>query len=61
MRSDKLRAVVAIAALSIWGGGSFVLTGDAAPQSAAPQGAPTFSRDVAPIFYDKCVGCHRPG
>ena len=23
--------------------------------------APTFSRDVAPIFYDKCVSCHRPG
>src|SRR5918996_749035 len=22
---------------------------------------PTFSRDVAPIFYAKCVTCHRPG
>ena len=23
--------------------------------------APTFSRDVAPILYKNCVGCHRPG
>jgi hypothetical protein len=22
--------------------------------------APTFSKDVAPIFYKRCVGCHRP-
>lgn len=22
---------------------------------------PTFSKDVAPILYDRCVGCHRPG
>src|SRR5512132_282721 len=21
----------------------------------------TFSKDVAPIFYKNCVGCHRPG
>src|SRR5438045_7113361 len=25
------------------------------------QNAPTFSRDVAPILYSKCVTCHRPG
>ena len=25
-----------------------------------PAAAPTFSRDVAPIFYRHCVGCHRP-
>jgi hypothetical protein len=23
--------------------------------------APTFSGDVAPIFYNRCVSCHRPG
>jgi hypothetical protein len=23
--------------------------------------APTFTRDVAPIFYKNCVSCHRPG
>ncbi|HXD72196.1 MAG TPA: hypothetical protein VN628_00595 [Vicinamibacterales bacterium] len=25
------------------------------------QNAPTFSKDVAPILYSKCVQCHRPG
>ena len=24
-------------------------------------GAPTFNKDVAPILYKNCVGCHRPG
>src|SRR5262245_3697573 len=23
-------------------------------------GAPTFTKDVAPIFYGRCAGCHRP-
>ena len=23
--------------------------------------APTFNRDVAPVFYRKCLSCHRPG
>jgi hypothetical protein len=23
--------------------------------------APTYSRDVAPIFFEKCASCHRPG
>ena len=27
---------------------------------AQAQTAPTFTRDVAPIFYSKCVECHRP-
>ncbi|HEY7499424.1 MAG TPA: cytochrome c [Vicinamibacterales bacterium] len=43
----------------------------AAPQQGAPAAAPsaarggnpipTFSKDVAPILYKNCVGCHRPG
>ncbi len=24
-------------------------------------GAPTFNKDVAPILFKNCVGCHRPG
>ncbi|HWI20575.1 MAG TPA: cytochrome c, partial [Vicinamibacterales bacterium] len=31
----------------------------AAPLSAGAQ-TPTFAKDVAPIFYSKCVECHRP-
>src|SRR5262245_53993999 len=61
MRPDKLRAVVFVAALGAVAAGGVVITGDAAPQNAGAQPIPTFSRDVAPIFYDKCVGCHRPG
>src|SRR5213079_1195602 len=29
--------------------------------SSAASAAPTFSKDVAPIFYRSCVECHRPG
>jgi len=28
---------------------------------AASQSSPTFSRDVAPIFFANCTSCHRPG
>ena len=36
----------------------------AGPVLAASEGAegvPTFTRDVAPILFDNCVTCHRPG
>src|SRR5258708_12275154 len=26
----------------------------------APKAAPTFTKDIAPIFQDKCQSCHRP-
>ena len=29
--------------------------------AAADTNAPTFSRDVAPIMFNKCASCHRPG
>src|SRR5262252_829507 len=32
-----------------------------APLSAAPDEVPTFTRDVAPILYARCVSCHRAG
>jgi hypothetical protein len=28
---------------------------------APPPNLPTFSKDVAPILYNRCVSCHRPG
>src|SRR6188508_169000 len=31
------------------------------PQAAAPHPAPTFAKDVAPIMFNKCATCHRPG
>ncbi len=37
-------------------------TPGASPASArASTAVPTFSKDVAPILYRNCVGCHRPG
>ena len=30
------------------------------PVAAGAQSATTFAKDVAPIFYAKCVECHRP-
>jgi hypothetical protein len=29
--------------------------------AAADPGAPTFAKDVAPIMFNKCASCHRPG
>jgi mono/diheme cytochrome c family protein len=37
-----------------------LLPGLAAAQNR-PAAAPTFSKDVAPIFYKNCTSCHRPG
>ncbi len=36
---------------------------ETAPPAAAgaPAASPTFAKDVAPIVYSKCAGCHRPG
>jgi hypothetical protein len=28
---------------------------------SAQNNAPTFTKDVAPIIFEKCAGCHRPG
>src|SRR3990170_449302 len=35
------------------------LCGCAAPRRDAPP--PTFNRDVAPILFEHCAPCHRPG
>src|SRR5262252_6295236 len=38
--------------------GMLALTAPVASQQPA---APTFTKDVAPIFQEKCQSCHRPG
>jgi hypothetical protein len=35
--------------------------GVSTPPVMAADTLPTFAKDVAPILYDKCVACHRPG
>jgi len=53
MKFISLVSVMAVAA---------VLTVSAQDPRVPPnQNAPTFSKDVAPILYSKCVTCHRPG
>ncbi|MBI1873627.1 MAG: c-type cytochrome [Acidobacteria bacterium] len=32
-----------------------------ATEYASPAPAPTFTKDVAPIFFESCASCHRPG
>src|SRR5262245_13719086 len=40
--------------------GATVYTSQSSPATPA-QSEVTFTRDVAPIFYSKCVACHRAG
>ena len=41
-------------------GGAMIATATMAAAQTAPANAPTFTKDVAPIFQDKCEACHRP-
>src|SRR5215213_5549792 len=58
-RTARFLAVAAI------GWGSIVLVRgtvvDAQHAGKPAAGVPTFTKDVAPIFYKNCTGCHRPG
>src|SRR4051812_29084693 len=36
-------------------------TGTAQTSTLAQTSAPTFAKDVAPIMFNKCANCHRPG
>jgi hypothetical protein len=46
----------------VWRVGLGVGLAVALAQLSAAQGtAPTFTKDVAPILFEKCVSCHRPG
>jgi len=39
----------------------FVLATSVAALAASAANTPTFTKDVAPILYQRCVECHRPG
>lgn len=34
---------------------------EASGEKAEPAAAPTFTKDIAPIFFKNCAECHRPG
>jgi hypothetical protein len=47
--------------LGVAGLGVFGVAGlTAKPESISPV-APTYSADIAPILFEKCTPCHRPG
>jgi hypothetical protein len=56
MRLQKV--FVALLAAGAW---AVVAASLSAQQPASNVSAPTFSRDVAPIFYKNCTSCHRAG
>ena len=41
--------------------GGVILFAAAASAQTTPANAPTFSKDIAPIFQAKCQACHQPG
>ena len=55
-RTRTVRGAWAAGALAL--GGMMLTAGAAAAQNDA---APTYAKDVAPIFRAKCENCHRPG
>ena len=54
MRFARVLSIVAATAVSVLAAGA-AATG---PETAAT-GTPTFTKDVAPIFYKSCIECHR--
>jgi hypothetical protein len=62
-RADLSGRIVWLVAAGAWLGLTTVVS-DGALQAQSPSGraaAPTFAKDVAPIFHAKCATCHRPG
>jgi len=58
----ETRTLVLVFLGIVWLGITSTVTSGAPQQPAsASAAAPTFSGEVAPIMYAKCVACHRPG
>jgi hypothetical protein len=54
-----MKALLLLTAAAI--GGALLAPAAIRAQSAEAVAGPTFTRDVAPIFYSSCTSCHRPG
>ena len=62
MRKYFVGALAILASVVVWSGSTVTAQQGAAPSSAqATEGRPTFTKDVAPILYENCTSCHRPG
>jgi mono/diheme cytochrome c family protein len=53
--------VIVGAAVMVLGGAMVGAAGGPGQGPAAKAAIPTFTKDVAPILYKNCTGCHRPG
>jgi hypothetical protein len=56
MRSTVIAGMAALCFSALAG-----LTAAPSQEQPQPPGAPTFSKDVAPILFKNCTHCHRPG
>ena len=56
-----MRAVFAVAATTMMLGAAIVGANGRSDDPASKAPIPTFTKDVAPILYKNCTGCHRPG
>jgi hypothetical protein len=56
-----MRALLAAGVTSVMLGAAIVSASGTSPDQAAKPPVPTFTKDVAPILYKNCTGCHRPG
>jgi hypothetical protein len=61
MSQDKGTSMRKSALITILGMAGLAAAGLPLAGTQAQTAAPTFSKDVAPIFYKNCVSCHRPG
>ena len=55
-----MRNTVPVAVLAAVCVGALTAAAPQAPKTAAA-GVPTYTKDVAPILFKNCTGCHRPG
>jgi mono/diheme cytochrome c family protein len=60
MLKMKRTLLVSLAAAVLLTAGASMWTSNAAEKTAKAGKAVTFSKDVAPIFYNNCAECHRP-
>lgn len=57
----KKRKIILAIAIALAAAGWLEYQAGARIRAAASSHAPTFNEDIAPIIFDKCASCHRPG
>src|SRR5262245_15667784 len=60
-RAPTVIGTILVASLAVTGGRLQAQLAEQASAPATEPGQPTFTRDVAPIFFRHCTTCHRPG